>query len=426
MLRGSVLLFVFASAAFAQVKVATFNASLSRSQPGQLLADLADPQNTQIRNVATIINLTNPDVLLINEFDYSPDSAAVDLFQSNFLTANYGYRRAFGSNTGIPTGFDLDNSGTAVTTPGSNAYAQDSFGFGQFPGQFAFAIFSKHRIDQANVRTFQNFKWKDMPGNLLTSNLSSYYSPEEQSVLRLSSKNHVDVPINIDGHVIHILASHPTPPAFDGPEDRNGLRNHDEIRFWHDYITPGAGDYIYDDAGGTGGLAANQSFIILGDMNDDPSDGDSFGHPINDLLASPRINTSITPASLGGPEQSLLQGRNNRFHTGNPAFDTADFNDFGPGNLRSDYVLPSSDLPILDAGVFWPISSDPLYPLVTASDHRLVYVSIPEPQIIALLVPLLMTFAQRRRSVAHWHSPADPPDIQRAHWAARENLRLAR
>ena len=29
---------------------------------------------------------------------------------------------------------------------------------------------------------------------------------------------------------------HPTPPVFDGPDDHNGTRNHDEIRFWSDYI----------------------------------------------------------------------------------------------------------------------------------------------------------------------------------------------
>ena len=40
---------------------------------------------------------------------------------------------------------------------------------------------------------------------------------------------------------VHVLASHPTPPTFDGAEDRNGRRNHDEIRFWADYVSPGRG-----------------------------------------------------------------------------------------------------------------------------------------------------------------------------------------
>jgi hypothetical protein len=59
--------------------------------------------------------------------------------------------------------------------------------------------------------------------------------------------------------------------------------------------------------------------------------------------------------------------------------DTADFADTAPGNLHADYVLPSKDLRIGDAEVFWPLSDDPLFRLVgtfpfPSSDHRLVWV----------------------------------------------------
>ena len=47
---------------------------------------------------------------------------------------------------------------------------------------------------------------------------------------------------------MHLLVAHPTPPTFDGAEDRNGTRNHDEIRFWADYVRPARGHYMYDDA----------------------------------------------------------------------------------------------------------------------------------------------------------------------------------
>ena len=64
-----------------------------------------------------------------------------------------------------------------------------------------------------------------------------------------------------------------------------------------------------------------------------------------------------------------------------PAFDTADFSDFAPGNLRADYVLPSKNLRITDAGVFWPLESHPLFALVgtfpfPSSDHRLVWIDV--------------------------------------------------
>jgi hypothetical protein len=55
--------------------------------------------------------------------------------------------------------------------------------------------------------------------------------------------------VKVGGKTIHVLASHPTPPTFDGAEDRNGKRNHDEIRFWRDYISEKTSNYIYDDKG---------------------------------------------------------------------------------------------------------------------------------------------------------------------------------
>ena len=97
-------------------------------------------------------------------------------------------------------------------------------------------VYSRYPIDTAAVRTFQLFKWKDMPGNLIPT---PFYSPDEVEILRLSSKSHWDVPIRIGRKTVHFLVSHPTPPVFDGPEDRNGRRNNDEIRFWADYISPG-------------------------------------------------------------------------------------------------------------------------------------------------------------------------------------------
>ncbi len=392
--RIILLLLLFPTTAIAQLKVATFNASLYRDQQSQLLTDLSQGGDAQIKSIAEIIQRTNPDILLINELDYSPNNAAVDLFQSNYLSIsqdgaqpiNFQFRRSFRSNTGLPSGFDLNNNGHVITTIGASGYAEDAFGFGDFPGQHAIALFSKYPILDDQIRSFQFFKWKDMPGNLLTNDatLSAYYSAEEQAALRLSSKNHLDVPIDINGQVIHFLLSHPTPPVFDSAEDRNGKRNHDEIRFWRDYITSSAANYIYDDAGHSGGLSAGSSFVILGDMNADPVDGDSFDHPIDQLLSSALINTSQIPTSPGGPQQSLLEGRNNRNQLGNPAYDTGDFNDFGPGNLRSDYILPSIDLPIIDSGIFWPLNDDPLFSLVSASDHRLVWMTIPEPGIIML------------------------------------------
>lgn len=373
------------------VRFATFNASLNRSFEGQLVSDLSTPSNVQAKTVAEIIQRTRPDVLLINEFDFVEDGVAAELFQENYLSVSqngaepieYGYYFVAPSNTGIPSGFDLNNNGVV-------GGADDAYGFGFFPGQFGMAVYSRYPIDYDSIRTFQLFLWRDMPGALLpddpnTAAPADWYSPAELDVFRLSSKSHWDVPIQIGNKVVHFLVSHPTPPVFDGPEDRNGTRNSDEIRFWADYITPGkTSHYIYDDNGQYGGLHPGSLFVIAGDQNSDPLDGDSLPGSIQQLLDHPLVNTKVTPSSAGAPQQAVLQGGANATHQGDPAFDTADFADGAPGNLRVDYVLPRKNLKIEGAAVFWPLNTDPLFPLVgtfpfPSSDHRLVWVDVRVP-----------------------------------------------
>ena len=373
------------------VRFATFNASLNRFNAGDLGAELAVPGSPQPDTIAEIIQRTRPDVLLINEFDYDPTALAD--FQTNYLSVPHGsatpifypYTFIAPSNTGIYSGFDYDNSGAA-----GDFVPNDSYGFGFFPGQFGMAVLSMHPIDYDSVRTFQFFKWKDMPGALLpddptTPAPADWYTPgPELDSFRLSSKSHWDIPIQFDGKTVHFLVSHPTPPVFDGPEDRNGTRNHDEIRFWADYVLPSRSDYIYDDAGKWGGLEPGAMFVIAGDQNSDPLDGDSIPGAIQQLLEHPLVNTKVTPSSEGAVQQAMLQGGANDTHLSDPAYDTADFSDTAPGNLRADYVLPRKNLRILDAGVFWPLNTDPLFPLVgtfpfPSSDHRLVWVDVRVP-----------------------------------------------
>ena len=370
------------------IRFATFNASLNRNSEGQLITDLSTRDNAQAQSVAEIIQRTRPDVLLINEFDFDSDGLAARLFQNNYLSVPHNgarpieYRDRFvaPSNTGIPSGFDFNNDGN-VGGP------DDAYGFGFFPGQFGMAVYSRFPIDEKEIRTFQNFLWKDMPGAMLpddptTPQPADWYSSEELEVFRLSSKSHWDIPIEIGHKTVHILASHPTPPVFDGAEDRNGTRNHDEIRFWADYLLRSRSRYIYDDEGTHGGLRQGEMFVIAGDQNSDPFDGDSVPGSAQQLLDHPLVNTTLTPSSPGAVEQAEVQGGANNDHRGNPAFDTADFADVpGPGNLRADYVLPRKNMKMTDAVVFWPLSSSPLFRLVgtfpfPSSDHRLVFIEV--------------------------------------------------
>ena len=369
------------------VRFSTFNASLNRNNAGDLVRDLSTRDNAQAKTIAEIVQRANPDVLLINEFDYVEGGVAADLFRENYLGVaqngasriEYPYSYVAPVNTGVPSNLDLDNSGSVG---GPN----DAFGFGFFPGQYGMAVYSKHPIDADRIRTFQQFLWKDMPGARLPDNPATpepadWYSPAELEKFRLSSKSHWDIPLSIDGKTVHFLVSHPTPPVFDGPEDRNGTRNADEIRLWADYVGSGAdSSYIYDDEGVRGGLKAGSRFVIAGDQNSDPLDGDSLPGSIDQLLDHPRVNTSVVPTSEGAVEASELQGGVNVDHRSPARFDTADFSE-PPGNIRADYVLPSQQLRITHARVFWPVSTDPLYRLTgtypfPSSDHRLVWVDV--------------------------------------------------
>ena len=190
---------------------------------------------------------------------------------------------------------------------------------------------------------------------------------EVQVSFEVLDPNHVDVPISISGQTLHLLACHPTPPVFDGVEDHNGCRNHDEIRFWSDYLQSAPSDYLVDDAGNAGGLAEEASFVILGDLNSDPSSGDSRQEAIRNLLGAqrvqdPRPRRHQKTTAVGEPDQKT-------------AFHTADFG--RKRTMRVDYVLPSGDLEIRDSGIFWPADSDRR---LNATDHRLVWVEVGMPQ----------------------------------------------
>jgi 3-phytase len=368
------------------VRIATFNVSMYREEQGQLITELATGSSDQVGAVAQIIQEVNPDILLLNEFDYDAEGQALKLFQENFLAAEdgvapYAYSYVVPSNTGISSGVDLDKNDEVVSAPGSREYGGDAFGYGTFEGQYAFAILSRYPIDEENIRSFQNFLWKDMPDNLMPTD---WYSAEAQEVLRLSSKNHVDVPVQIDGLTLHVIAAHPTPPTFDGPEDRNGRRNHDEIRLLADYIDPSKGAYLTDDAGNAAGLEVGDAFVIMGDLNADPNDGDSYNSAIRQLTENDLV-ADTQPMSFGGEAAAREQEGANAKHQTNPAMDTSDFRDkgrFAAGNLRLDYVLPSANLEVVDSAVYWPAKGEKGYDLVgngypvVSSDHRLVWIDI--------------------------------------------------
>lgn len=370
------------------VRFATFNLALNRGSADELTAELKSGQSRQAQQLAEILQRVRPDVVLLNELDRDESGVNVKLFHDLYLNVSqngqeplaYAYQFFAPSNTGEPSGLDLNNN-QKITDP------DDAFGYGQFPGQYAMAVLSRIPFDNGEVRTFQKLRWNSMPQGLWTElfagetpdgreSAAAFYSKSARDVFRLSSKSHWILPLQLGKQTIHFVVAHPTPPVFDGPEDRNGRRNHDEIRLLADLVDPQRGAYAVDDQGRSGGLPTDAAFVIAGDLNADPFDGDSTGQAIDQLLKHPLIQADPAPKSRGAVEASRVQGGVNERHRGDPSDDTADFNDRSVGNMRVDYVLPSKNLQVTSSGVFWPPSTLPEAALVEASDHRLVWVDI--------------------------------------------------
>jgi endonuclease/exonuclease/phosphatase family metal-dependent hydrolase len=368
------------------VRVATYNTSMFRDTDGQLGHDLENGDNSQAKSIAEVIERERPDVILLNEFDFDPEAHDAKLFLEKYLAVSQNgcepiiFSQYFTAavNTGVPSGRDLNHDGELG---GPN----DAFGYGKHPGQYGMLVLSRYPILKDKVRTFQNFLWRDMPGAMLPVDPQSglpYYDEGDLAAFRLSSKSHWDVPIRIpasDGSLayeLHLLCAHPTPPVFDGPEDRNGHRNHDEIRFWADYIDPSKSEYIVDDNGNKGGLPDGSTFVVVGDLNCDPIDGEGLPGTMDQLLKNARIDSTFVPSSPGGPIAVKANGEQNVNRKGDPSFVTSDFGGEGHGNFRLDYVLPSKNLKAATGGIFWPLPGDPGATAIAASDHRSVWLDL--------------------------------------------------
>lgn len=364
-------------AAERSVRFAQFNVrELSRAKIDEVDA-AGRGVDPQLRKAAEIVQRVRPDVLLINEIDVDAEGRNPRLFAERYLSVSQSgqepiaYPHAYSAsvNTGVPSGRDLDDDGR-TDGPG------DAWGWGSYPGQYGMALLSAFPIEAESARTFQRLRWQQMPGHRMpdgSEGRPAFYGPETARLLRLSSKTHWDVAVRIGAARVHVLAAHPTPPVFDGDEDRNGRRNHDEIRLLADYVEGGeAAAWIVDDAGARGGLQAGALFVVMGDMNADPLRSEaSSGRPaIQRLLALPRV-TDPLPTGAGSAGEDPV---------GPPGYPERRTTGFG----RIDYVLPSSGLEALDAGVFWPAVGDPLRALVEepdpASDHHLVWVDLRLPR----------------------------------------------
>ena len=329
------------------LRVATWNTGLDRTGPGLLVDAFSRGADPEIAAVVRVLVALNADVILLTAVDYDRGGVALGLLAEQLAAAGlvYPHRFAFRPNTGTQTGLDVDGNGRF-------GEPRDAQGFGLYSGHGGMAVLSRLPIDTTGARDFSDFLWRDLPGGLASD------PPDLARVQRLATTGFWDVPVITDQGPLHLLAWHATPPVFDGPEDRNGRRNHDEAAFWGLYLD------------GTLPMPPPEApFVLLGDGNLDPADGDGLRDGIAGLLAHPALQD---PAPRG------THGRSEPAHVGDPALDTSLYAEIG--GLRLDYVLPSARLTVTDAGVLWPPVTDPLAAdLVAASRHFPVWVDLALP-----------------------------------------------
>lgn len=329
------------------LRLATWDAGLSRRGPGLLLQDIAAGDDPQIAAAVRVIAHLQADVLLLTGFDHDFLGVAAGEFAGRLAKAglDYPHRLSPPPNTGLPTGRDLDRNGAM-------GEARDAQGYGRFPGQGGMLLLSRHPLGA--VRDLSGLLWADLPGNRMPAD------DPARDIQRLSTTGHWLVPLQLPGGgeiTLGLWAA--TPPVFDGPEDRNGRRAGDEALVWARLLD-----------GALPGHAPPETPVLMGLANLDPADGEGPRAAIAALLAHPALQD---PAPRG------THTRREAGQRGDPALDTADFGP-GIGALRVDYILPAAGLRVAGAGVLWPAAGDPLLAdLQAASAHFPVWVDLVLP-----------------------------------------------
>lgn len=340
----SLLIFMVWPAWADTLRVATFDTELSRKGPGLMLRDIS--RNVpQVDAVATIIAQTAPDIIAIQGVDWDMDRLGLLALRDAISNAGHHFSYVFAHrpNAGLMTPFDLDGNGIT-------GEPRDAQGYGRFSGQGGMAILSRWPIDEHSVQDFSDLLWRDLPNAQMPYvNNAPFPSKEVHAVQRLSSTGHWVVPIHTPHGPISMLTFDATPPVFDGPEDRNGLRNADEITFWAKFMDQEIGRPI------------NTPFVILGNANLDSTKGQGRHHAIRTLLTHPMLQDPMPQTQAHGT-------------------DTVDWTDPVPGDMRVDYVLPARSLRVVASGVVWPSQHThaalSLATIQTASRHRLVWVDL--------------------------------------------------
>ena len=316
------------SAAWAEtLRVATWHSELSRKHPTLLYRDITKSA-PDVAIAARLIAQARPDILALQGFDYDHGAVALTAFAAAIRAEGWdlSHHFALSPNTGQMTDADLNGDGRTHDP-------QDAQGYGWFAGQGGMAVLSRYPVRAQDVQDFSHLIWADQPwATLPEADGAPFLTDAARAIMRLSTTGHWIVPVEVPGGILHLWTSHHTAPVFDGPEDRNGLRNADELRLWQWQIP-----------------TARMPFVLAGNFNLDPTAGEGLRAAVAELLTDPRLQDPH------GPGPTARFGRD-------------------IGDLRVSYILPSACLEVVDQGRLWPEAGD-LRP-DRLSRHALVWVDL--------------------------------------------------
>lgn len=283
---------------------------LTRDAPGLLLRDVLERESSVVR-IANAIAEAEADIVVLTRFDFDASGITLRAF-AELVGQGFEHGLQLRSNAGVPTGLDLDADGRL-------AEPEDAQAYGRFPGQEALALLSRFPILSDEAHGYNAELWRDMPDTLMMPTDPGW------DIQRLSSGGHWTVPIHVpDGETtrtVTILAGHAGPPVFDGPEDRNGRRNRDELRLWTRILA-----------------VTDPPFVFMANTNLDPERGEGDRDAMAAFLRQDLLRDPL------------------------PGQVTAHWS--RPGPMRVSYILPSAGVEVHAARV-WPVIEDQQHSLIT-------------------------------------------------------------
>lgn len=334
------------------LRLATYHSDAARPGPGLLLHAIVQGKDPQLQALAQVVALLDADVLLLHDIDLDAGGATAAAL-GRFLAQNgapYAHILAPMPNAGVPSGLDLNGDGRL-------GRANDALGYGAFRGQGGMVLLSRLPIISEELIDFTGLLWRDLPGASLPkrSDGTAFPSAAALEVQPLSAVGAWAVPLRLPGGAgrLWVMAFHASPPVFDGPEDRNGRRNADELHLWAQALD-----------GTLAPALPGQYFALMGVTNIDPLLGEGRRDGLQRLAQHPRLHPDAQSPHLGLP--------------------TVDWSGLGLGLRQASRIFPARSLQVRGGGVMWPAPQSPKAAIFTkASRHRPVWLDIaipPAPQ----------------------------------------------